>query len=78
MARCLRCKAGNEWIEGDVKPEPAGMVCIPLDLAQFVRKVWLPANPNKLRSAAPETIAAAKAFIAAVENATIDSGKAQP
>ncbi len=20
MARCLRCKAGNEWIEGDVKP----------------------------------------------------------
>ena len=23
MARCLRCKAGNEWIEGDVKPEPS-------------------------------------------------------
>lgn len=22
MARCLRCHAGNEWIEGDVKPEP--------------------------------------------------------
>lgn len=21
MARCLRCKAGNEWIEGNVKPE---------------------------------------------------------
>ena len=21
MARCLRCKAGNEWIEGHVKPE---------------------------------------------------------
>ena len=21
MAKCLRCKAGNEWIEGDVKPE---------------------------------------------------------
>ncbi len=21
MARCLRCKAGNEWIEGEVKPE---------------------------------------------------------
>lgn len=21
MARCLRCKAGNEWIEGDVKPK---------------------------------------------------------
>jgi len=20
MARCLRCKAGNEWIEGDVRP----------------------------------------------------------
>ena len=23
MARCLRCKAGPEWIEGDVKPEPS-------------------------------------------------------
>lgn len=22
MARCLRCKAGNEWIDGDVKPVP--------------------------------------------------------
>ena len=22
MARCLRCGAGNEWIEGDVKAEP--------------------------------------------------------
>ena len=22
MARCLRCKAGPEWIEGDVLPEP--------------------------------------------------------
>lgn len=23
MARCLRCKAGNEWIEGRVRDEPA-------------------------------------------------------
>lgn len=22
MARCLRCKAGSEWIEGDVKAAP--------------------------------------------------------
>lgn len=22
MAKCLRCGAGAEWIEGDVKPEP--------------------------------------------------------
>lgn len=22
MAKCLRCRAGNEWIEGDVRPEP--------------------------------------------------------
>lgn len=22
MARCLRCKAGNEWIEGNVKDAP--------------------------------------------------------
>lgn len=26
MARCLRCKAGNEWIEGDVKDEPRALV----------------------------------------------------
>jgi tRNA isopentenyl-2-thiomethyl-A-37 hydroxylase MiaE len=23
MARCLRCYAGNEWIEGNVKDEPS-------------------------------------------------------
>lgn len=26
MARCLRCKAGNEWIEGDVKATPPDVV----------------------------------------------------
>ena len=42
-------------------------VLVPLELARFVRKVWLPANPNRLRGAAPETVAAAKQFIALVE-----------
>ncbi len=23
MTRCLRCKAGNEWIEGNIPDEPA-------------------------------------------------------
>lgn len=44
-------------------------VLVPLDLVRFVRKVWLPANPNKLRSAAPETVAAAKRFIAIADGA---------
>lgn len=45
-------------------------VCIPLDVAQLIRKVFLPVNPNKMRGAHPDTLAAAKAFIAAVEKAS--------
>ena len=33
MARCLRCKAGNEWIEGNVPDEP------PSDLIEEVIEV---------------------------------------
>ena len=35
MARCLRCKAGNEWIEGNVPPKIRdGAVWLPLTKAQ--------------------------------------------
>lgn len=50
------------------------MVCIPRALAAFVRKVWLPANPNKLRNCHPSTILNAKRFIAAVEQAHLKDG----
>lgn len=39
---------------------------IDLRTAQIIRSVFLPANPNKLRKAAPEVVSAAKNFIAAV------------
>ena len=44
---------------------PEGHIAIPRDVAALVRRVFLPANPNNMRNAAPETIAATKAFIAA-------------
>jgi hypothetical protein len=48
-------------------------IIIDLDTAQLVRGAFLPRNPNKMRGAAPEIVAAAHKFIAAVgdaENAT--------
>lgn len=42
---------------------------IPLETALLIRAAFLPRNPNKLRSAAPEVVAATKAFIAALEAA---------
>lgn len=45
----------------------AEAVTIPLDVARLIRNAFLPVNPNKMRNAAPEVVAAAKAFIAAVE-----------
>jgi len=48
----------------------AGMVCIPLDLAQLIDRVFLPLNPNKMRKADPSVPAAAHAFRAAVRAAT--------
>ena len=44
-----------------------GMVGIPVEVARLVRKVFLPANPNKLRKADANVVLAAKVFIAAVE-----------
>jgi hypothetical protein len=45
---------------------PADQILVPRDVAALVRLVFLPANPNKMRNrnAAPEIVAAAKAFIA--------------
>lgn len=41
-------------------------VTIPLDVAVLVGGAFLPLNPNKLRTAAPEVKAAARAFKEAV------------
>ena len=42
-------------------------VVVPRELMRFVRKVWLPSNPNKLRCAHPDTVKAAKEFIELTE-----------
>lgn len=47
---------------------PLGVV-LPLRTAEVVRNVFLPRNPNKLRGAHPDTIAAAKDYIARVNEA---------
>lgn len=41
-------------------------ITIPLSIAIVIRSVFLPANPNKMRKAHPDVVAAAKRFIAAV------------
>lgn len=46
--------------------EHAG-VTIPHDVALTIRRAFLPLNPNKMRSAAPEVVDAARQFIRAVE-----------
>lgn len=38
------------------------VVVLPLDLADLVCRVFLPANPRKMRSAAPEVVKAAEDF----------------
>ena len=43
---------------------------IDLETASLIRRVFLPANPNKMRNAAPEVIEAVRKFIAIVEKAT--------
>jgi len=44
------------------------VVVLPLAVAKIIRNVFLPRNPNKLRGAHPDTVAAVKAYIAAVED----------
>jgi hypothetical protein len=40
-------------------------VTLPADVAHLIRRAFLPLNPNKMRNAAPEVVAAAHQFIAA-------------
>ena len=42
MARCLRCMAGNEWIEGDARRAPKDGISIvyALDSDEFARGSW--------------------------------------
>lgn len=42
-------------------------ITIPLSIAIVIRSVFLPSNPNKMRKAHPDVVAAAKRFIRAVE-----------
>ena len=39
MARWLRCKAGNEWIEGSVKPLPSNSITLTPGQAVFLLAV---------------------------------------
>ncbi len=41
---------------------PAGEVRIPRDVATLIDQAFLPSNPSKMRSAAPEVVEAAKTF----------------
>lgn len=45
------------------------VVVLPLAVARIIRSVFIPRNPNKLRGAHPDTVAAASACIAAIEDA---------
>lgn len=42
-------------------------VAVPLDVARWIYAGFLPLNPNKMRSADPRLVAAAKKFKALVE-----------
>ena len=54
-------KALMEFIHDD------GVVIVPLPEAALIGKVFLPANPNKMRTAVPEVKAAAHLFKAIVQ-----------
>jgi hypothetical protein len=41
-------------------------IVVPYEIAKIIRNVFLPQNPNKLRGAHPDTVAAAKYFIDAL------------
>lgn len=43
MARCLRCRAGNEWIEGDIRRAPKDGVTLTLtdNQAVFLRSLLI-------------------------------------
>ena len=43
MAKCLRCGAGNEWLQGDVKPESESVSLITAapDLLEALERVMV-------------------------------------
>ena len=49
----------------------ANGLALPFRTAEVVLNVFLPRNPNKLRGAHPDTVAAAKDFIARFESASL-------
>lgn len=49
----------------------ADTITIPLETARLVRQACLPVNPNKCRGWHPDLLAAVRAFIAAVEAASV-------
>lgn len=57
---------GHAFLSATRVSEPH-TINIGIDLAVFIRKVFLPRNPRKMRTADPETIINAKMFIDAVE-----------
>lgn len=54
---------------GEAGGQVGRVVVLPLAVARIIRNVFLPRNPNKLRGAHPDTVAAAKVCIAAIEEA---------
>lgn len=54
-------REGTEHIHGE------RYVTVPLSIAILIRKCFVPRNPNKMRGAHPDVVAAAKRFIRAVE-----------
>jgi hypothetical protein len=42
--------------------KPDTTISVSVELARLINAVFLPTNPNKMRSAAPEVIAAVKEF----------------
>ena len=48
-------------------------VIVDYHTAYLIRRAFLPSNPNKMRSAAPQVIEAARTFIEAVESSSMNS-----
>lgn len=53
-------------------------VTVDLETAKLIRRAFLPVNPDKMRTAAPEVVDAARKFIDAVEAAEKREEKPSP
>src|SRR5882762_10042173 len=49
VARCLRCGAGNEWIEGKVRDEPATPPALPDEAGGIVQRLERLAGHDSIR-----------------------------